>query len=525
MADGRGLCGLPQKQLARCGRALFGLLALATLTLAGCRQSKPPANTVVMLIESSPSNLDPRIGTDSQSARIDMLLFDTLVKHDSHFGFKPYLAKSWQTPNPDTYIFHLRSGVTFSNGQPLTSRDVKWTIESMLNGTITTVKSASYEEIASIDTPDPLTVIFHLKHPDNAFLENLSDGAIGIVPYGSGKNFGQHPIGSGPFEFVSQSYDRDVVIRRNPHYWGPEPHIRQVRFDVVPDATTRALELEKGSADVESNALPEDTIRALKQDKNLRVVSEPGTEIYYLVFNLRDPVLRHRKVRQAIAYAINRPLIIQSLFGGDARLASSLLPPEHWAWTATPPYNYDPAKADQLLDDAGYPRGKDGIRFGFTMQTSTDETTRLMAMAVQAELAQVGIQMQLQSYEFATFYSDLVRGAFQVAPSRWIGGNEQPDIFRYSFASSSYPPYGANRGFFHNTTVDRLIAEASSNPDQAVQKKDYAQVQQIVARELPTFDMFYLDNVLVHSRRLTNVKLVPSPSGNFDFLRTARLRP
>ncbi len=503
---------------------LLVLLAGLSLAMSGCAGAKPPANTVVMLIGSSPANLDPRIGTDAQSEHIDMLLFDSLVKHDAHFGFKPYLATSWDTPNPVTYIFHLRAGVKFSNGQPLTSRDVKWTIESMLNGTIITVKTGAYEDIASIDTPSPLTVIFHLKHPDNAFLENMSDGAIGIVPYGSGKDFGEHPIGSGPFEFVSQSYDRDVIIQRRPHYWGTEPKIERVRFDVVPDATTRALELEKGSADVEINSLPEDTVHALRQDRNLEVMTEPGTELYYLIFNLRDPILRHEKVRQAIAYAINRPLIIQSLFRGDARLASSLLPPEHWAWTGAQRYNYNPAKANQLLNEAGFPRGKDGIRFRLAMKTSTNETTRLMAMAVQAELAHVGIKMELRSFEFATFYSDLTHGAFQMAPSRWIGGNEQPDIFRYSFASSSYPPYGANRGYYDNPEVDQLIADGGANSSQAAQKRDFEKIQQIVARQLPTFDLFYIDNVVVHSKRLTHIRLVPSPSGNFDFLCTAELR-
>lgn len=514
--------GTPRRFFRWNSVVLFAVAAASLLALSGCGGSKPPANTAVMLIESSPSNLDPRIGTDAQSEHIDELLFDSLVRRNKHFGFSPAVATSWQMPNPLTYIFHLRAGVKFTNGKPLTSRDVKWTIESMLNGSLITVKSSAYEDISSIGTPNPLTVVIHLKKPDNALLTNLSDGALGIVPYGSGKNFGEHPIGSGPFEFVSQEYDRDVLIRRNPDYWGGEPHIQQVRFDVVPDATTRALEMEKGSADVLVNALPADTVHALRQDHNLVVQTGPGTELNYLIFNLRNPILRHVKVRQAIAYAINRPLIIQALFRGNARLASSLLPPEHWAWTPTPPYHYDPAKADQLLDEAGYPRGKNGIRFQLSIKTSTDETTRLMAMAIQAELAKVGIKLTLRSFEFATFYSDLTHGAFEIAPSRWIGGNEQPDIFRYSFASSSVPPYGANRGYFLNPIVDQLIAEASTSPSRAVQKRDYDRIQQIVARDLPTFDLFYLDTVVVHSRRLTDVTL--SSSGNFDFLETARLR-
>ena len=253
-------------------------------------------------------------------------------------------------------------------------------------------------------------------------------------------------------------------------------------------------------------------------------MSEPGTEIYYLIFNLRDPILQHEKVRQAITYAINRPLIIRTLFRGDARLASSLLPPEHWAWIPGKVYDYDPAKANQLLDEAGFRRGKNGIRFHLAMKTSTNETTRLLAMAIQAELAQVGIKLELRSFEFATFYSDLTHGSFQMAPSRWIGGNEQPDIFRYSFATSSFPPYGANRGFYHNPEVDKLIADGATNPDLAAQKQDYQKIQEIVSRQLPTFDLFYINNVVVHSKRLTHVVLVPSPSGNFDFLWTAELR-
>ncbi len=506
--------------------ALVALLAMAAVLapLGGCGGHHRDSNTVVMLIGSSPSNLDPRIGTDAVSEHIDMLLFDSLVKHNSHFGFKPNLAKSWQMPNPDTYIFHLRAGLHFDNGKPLTSRDVKWTIESMLNGTVTTVKSASYDEIASIDTPNPLTVIFHLKHPDNAFLENLSDGAIGIVPYGSGKDFGKHPVGSGPFELVSQQYDRDVIIRRAPRYWGAEPKIERVRFHVVPDATTRALEMEKGAADVEINSLPQDMVHALSQDKNLVVDSGPGTNIYYIVFNTRNPVLRHVKVRQAIAAAVNRPLMIRTLFRGHARLAESLLPPAHWAWTATPPHVYDPKLADKLLNEAGFPRGKNGIRFHVSLQTSTNQTTRQMAMVIQDELAQVGIALDLRSFEFATFYSDLTHGAFDMAISRWIGGNEQPDIFRYSYASKSYPPNGANRGFYHNPLVDRLIAQASVNPSRAVQRRDYVRIQKIVARQLPTFDLWYLDTVIVHNRRLTHVKITPYPAGNFYFLESAELR-
>jgi peptide/nickel transport system substrate-binding protein len=475
-----------------------------------------------MLIESSPANLDPRIGTDAQAEHIDSLMFDALVRRDEHFGLQPFLATTWDNPDPHTWIFHLRTDARFHDGRPLTSRDVKFTIDSILNGTVISVKAGSFTSTDHIDAPDPATVIFHLKKPDPALPFNLCDGAIGIVPYGSGRDFARHPIGSGPFTFVSQQLDRDVVIARAPTYWGQLPNIPRIRFIVVPDATTRALELEKASADIESNALPADEVNALTRDPHLAIEDGPGTVLNYIVFNMRDSILRDVRVRTAIALAINRPLLIQALYRGEARLAESMLPPQHWAWTETPPHNYDPAAANALLDQAGYRRDARGTRFHLGMKTSNDETVRLIAVAIQEQLAQVGIALDLRSYEFATFYADLTRGAFQLAPSRWIGGNENPDIFRYAYSTAAFPPHGGNRGFYSNSDMDRLIADATAAPTREQQIADYVRIQQLAARDLPSINLWYLDSVIVHNRRLGNIH--PNPSGTFDFLRTATLQ-
>jgi peptide/nickel transport system substrate-binding protein len=201
-------------------RAAF-LLLFALAALSACRSAHRDPNTVVFLIESSPANLDPRIGTDAQSQRIDGLLFDGLVARDAHFQFTPALASRWDQPNPLTLVFHLRNDVRFSDGRPLTARDVVWTLESMRSpnapGGVITPKGASYAAVDSVESPDASTVILHLKHPDNFLLTNLSTGAMGIVPAGSGRDFGQHPIGTGPFRFVSQQIDQDVTIERNPN--------------------------------------------------------------------------------------------------------------------------------------------------------------------------------------------------------------------------------------------------------------------------------------------------------------------
>ncbi|MGD0831596.1 MAG: ABC transporter substrate-binding protein [Terracidiphilus sp.] len=502
-------------------RRFFALALL--LVLAGCRTTPRDPSTLVFLIESSPANLDPRIGTDGQSEHIDELLFDGLVDRDASFHFTPALAENWQQPDPLTLVFHLRPGVLFHNGRPLTARDVAWTIDSIRSGQLISPKAAAYTSVGSVAAPDPLTVAFHLKHADNFLLTNLSTGAFGVVPEGSDAAFWRHPIGTGPFRFVSQQIDQEVVIERNPTSWSGAPTIERVRFRVVPDAITESLELEKGSADVEVNSLPMDSIPVLATRPDLLVEDAPGTQIQYLGFNLRDPLLADPRLRQAIACAIDRNLIIQTLLHGHAQLAQSLLPTTHWAYAADGPrYYYDPARAERLLDATGHAPGPDGIRFHLTMKTSTDADTRLLAAVLQQQLAKVGIALDLRSYEFATFYSDLNRGAFQLYSLRWIGGNEQPDIFGV-YATENFSPKGNNRSHYSNPQLDALLSDARQSTGTTARQADYAEAQQILARDLPAINLWYRDTVIVHNRRLTHV--FPTPSGSFTFLRTAVLAP
>jgi peptide/nickel transport system substrate-binding protein len=501
---------------------LWGCLFALVLALGGCRGTQRDLRTVVFLIESSPTNLDPRIGTDAQSQHIDELLFDGLVARDENFHFVPALATSWEQPNPLTMVFHLRAGVRFHNGKPLTASDVVWTIHSMRDGVVVSPRAAAYASIASVEARDALTAIFHLKHADNFLLTNLSTGAMGIVPEGAGRAFWKHPVGTGPFRFVSQQIDQDVIVERNLASWQGVPSLERVRFSVVPDAITESLELEKGSADVAINSLPMDALPQLARRTNLAVEDVPGTQIQYLAFNTRDRLLADARVRQAISCAIDRGLIVRTLRQGRGHVASSLLPVTHWAWSDTGPhFDYDPAQAERLLDAAGYRRGATGVRLHLTMKTSTDEETRLLAAVLQQQLARVGIALDLRSYEFATFYADVTRGAFQLYSLRWIGGNEQPDIFTFAYASTSFPPKGANRGHYRNPQLDALLADAAESPDQERRRQDYVEAQKILARDLPAVNLWYRDTIVVHNRRLTQV--TPTPSGSYRFLATARL--
>jgi peptide/nickel transport system substrate-binding protein len=552
--------------------------------MVGCHGAGREAGTVVVVLESSPNNLDPRQGTDAQSERVGGLIFDALVKKDENYNLRPWLATSWEQPDALTWVFHLRDGVRFQDGRPLEAEDVVWTIESLIEPKLAgliSAKSGAFAAVERAEARDRLTVVVRMKRPDAGLLFNMSDGLFGVVPRGAGSDFGLHPVGSGPFRFVSQVQEKEVVLERFEGCWSeglsgnptlsqstrkdgapgsllpthPTPpaklagtpdrdeaamngapgeqqtgtRIRRVRFEVVPDTITSALELEKGSADAASNVLTPDMVYALRDAPGLETTSGPGSNVWYLNFNVADPALRDKRVRQAVAEAMDREAIVAALWRGHARLADTLLPEGQWAAATDAElahYPHDPARAAALLEAAGYP-ARNGVRLRLTLKISQDETTRLLAAVLQQQLRSVGIELNIRSAEFGTFYADVTHGAFQMYILKWVGSNEDGDIYRYMYSSESFPPKGANRGHYVNARVDALLAKAAaeSGPEAEVwvgRMEDYAQVQQILSEELPTIPLWFPDNVVVHTRRLQGV--VSRGDGNFDFLREAWLQ-
>lgn len=482
---------------------------------------------MTFLIETMPANLDPRVGTDAQSQRLHSLLFSGLLERDAQMNLHGDLAERWESPDALTYVFHLRRGVRFHDGRALTSADVKFSFDSILNGAIKTPKRGAFRMVASVEAPDATTVIFHLREPYASFLWNLARPAVGIVPANAGGDFAQHPVGSGPFRFVSAQQDEEVVLERNPEYFQAPPKIERVRFRIVPEAVVRALELRKGSADLELNALAPDMVPVLARQPELEVTEQPGTIYSYVAFNLDDPALARREVRQALACATDREAIVRYLLRGQARVAHGILPPNSWAYEPNVPrYDYNPARAEQLLDAAGFPRPTDpaarGVRLKLALKTSTEELPRLLGAVLQEQWRRVGVELELRPLELATLRDDIGRGNFELYTLRWVGANQDPDIFEFVFHSRKMPPDGANRGHYRNPRLDALVDQARLVTDQTKRKKIYGEVQRIVAEDLPYLDLCFYDNVLVHRRRVTQVQL--TPAGDYDFLGSLVLR-
>jgi len=320
---------------------------------------------MVIALSDNLKTIDP-IGSpsvDAASERVRVLMFNSLAKKDDKFDYVPELASNIQRSEDGlTFTFTLRDGVNFHDGRPFTSADAKYTLDTVLTNTF--AKSASFFEgaganrkayIKAVEAPDPRTLVIRLNKPWTGLLSNLV--AIPIIPKGSYESQKTHPLGTGPFKFVNYDGTQQVVdLQGNPNYWDGPTKISSLRVRVISDANAMQAELQSGRVDVAPlpTSLSPDSIKALGSDPNLTVQQFEGSNLNLLTFNTQEPPLDNVKVRQAIAYAIDRESMISALLQGQGKIAHSILPESSWAYTPGQTYHYDPATANKLLDEAGF---------------------------------------------------------------------------------------------------------------------------------------------------------------------------
>ena len=500
-------------------RALALVALLAALVLPACNGTDGSARAkrqdLVVCLAKSPLTLDPRYNTDAASYRITQVLFNGLVKKGPNMTMVPDLAERWELTDDLTWVFHLRQGVKFHNGREMKAADVAYTFQSILDPESKSPKRQSFIRVDNIEVKDDYTVIFHTDQPFAPLLVNLT---LGIVPaqeaQEAGEDFAMHPVGTGPFKFISQEADQKVDLAAFDDYFMGRPGVRALTFRIIQDDTTRYLELIKGNLDFVQNAITSDMVPVVENKKEFQVIKTPGTNYEYLAFNLKDPILKDREVRAAMAHALNIPEMITALLRGLAVPATGLLPPEHWAYEPdVPKYPFDPAQANRLLDEAGYPRGEDGFRFTLTYKTSLSDQARLKAEIIQQALKQVGIKLDIRGYDWGTLFSDIKTGNFQIYSLQWVGISE-PDIYYYCFDSESVPPDGANRGYYLNPNLDALIEAGRRTMDMGQRKLIYSEIQKIVAQDLPYISLWYPTNVVIMKKGLSG--FTPYPDGDLS---------
>jgi len=314
--------------------------------------------------------------------------------------------------------------------------------------------------------------------------------------------------------------DQDLALNAFADYFEGAPKSSRIQVRISPESTTRESELRKGSVDLAINAdLDPVSNQSLKDAPGIKVEMADGTNITHLGVNLTDPILKDRKVRQAIAYGIDREAIIRDVYYGQAKPAISVLPTSQWAYeAASKRYDHDPQMAARLLDESGHKAGPDGTRLRLSLKTSTLSIARRTGEIMQEQLRKVGIHLDLQPLERQKLTQDMIEGNFQLYMNQLVGGNQSTDIFSYAYSTKSIPPNGQNRSRYSNPVVDRLIDEsllATRERQQAI----FSEIQKTLAEDLPQIYLWYPSSVVIRRDNIIDLNL--DPSGDWRALRFA----
>jgi peptide/nickel transport system substrate-binding protein len=483
------------------------IILFCGLLVTAC--GEPEVDSIRFGLATAPTNLDPRFATDATSERINRLLYERLVDFDEHARPVPSLAV-WDKPSEHHYRFRLAdAGRLFHDGTRLSAEDVAATYRSVLDSDTASPHRGTLEMIERIEVVDADTLDFFLNRADVLFPGYLSIGILPAAGIETGAAFHHRPVGSGPFRLRSWPESGRLELVRISD--------RQVFvFEQVHDPTMRVLKLMRGEVDILQNDLPPELLHYLAGQDDIDVQKHTGSNFSYLGFQLQDKDTGKWEVRRAIALAIDRQAIIRYVFRGAARPASALLVPEHWAGNpelAGIDTDLDTARA--LLADAGYGAGNP-LRISY--KTSSDPFRVRIATILQQQLARAGIEVDVQSYDWGTFYGDIKAGRFEVYSLAWVGV-KSPDIFRYAFHSQSLPPSGANRGRLDDARVDRMIEQAMTTTDTEQQAAIYAGLQARLLEQLVYVPLWYEDQYFAARDDITGYRL--ATDGNYDALLSA----
>ena len=504
---------------------LAGLILGLMIAPTACRRRN--SKTFVIALGDNIRTIDP-IGSpsvDAASERVRTLIFNSLVKKDEKFDYVGELASDIKRSDDGlTHTFTLRDGVKFHDGRVMTSADVKYTLELLFSSNF--AKSASFFEgsgdqkrgyIRSVEAPDQRTVVVTLTKPWVGLLSNLVP--IPIIPKDSYESQKTHPLGTGPFKFVSYDETQQVCdLAAFPDYWDGPAKLQNVRVRVISDMNALQAELQAGRVDIAPmpTSLAPDAIKRLEQDPNLQVRAFAGSNLILLTLNTSSPPLDNVKVRQAIAYAIDRPTMIQKLLLGYGKIAHSIIPEESWSYSPGTIYNYDPATAKKLLAEANF-RGDKPIVYKLS---GSSIAGRQYAGVIQNQLKEVGIPVEIQTSEINTLFDELRRGNFQIAYGQWVGGNQDPIFYKDLFATSEIPTQtrsARNRSRYSNPELDALIDQAVNTYDRQKARELYLKIQEIVSRDVPVLPLWYQSNIVIARKNVQDIQV--NASGDWYFVK------
>lgn len=477
------------------------VLGLSSSVVAQVRADR---NELILGHKDDAQSLDPRKGRIIPDRRLTTLIYSSLVRATAQ-GIVPDLAERWEIPSPTVYVFHLRRGVRFHDGSELTAEDVKYTYDTIIDPAFGSPDQATFRVVRSITAVDKYQVRFELREPSAPFLSGLIRG---IVPKAYAQanpaNVNLRPIGSGPFKFVEWVPNTRIVLEANKDYYGGAPKIDRLTLLPIPDTTVRVLQLETGEIDVVFSFAPSTQILKAIAGRKYNVYELKGSTANFVQLNVNRKPLDDKRVRQAIAYAIDRKQIARFIYlNMSVSGASPILPSSSFYEDNVEKFDYNPDRARQLLREAGLADG-----FTIELESVADLERQQYSELIQRQLARVGIKVNLKPREAVTIIRDWVTANYDMI-TFGLGNEPDPDTILYRrFHSSMIPPAGVNANY-KNPRVDQLLDEARRTTDPNRRKQLYSQAQKIIVEDVPIIILTYGPEHIIAHRRLRDATYDP----------------
>jgi peptide/nickel transport system substrate-binding protein/oligopeptide transport system substrate-binding protein len=481
----------------------ISLVALVVFIACTGGESSPARRTLIDSRDTyDPRSLDPALSTDVPTGRAVAYVFDGLVRFTPDAQIVPGLAREWTVSNDGlTYTFHLRSGVKFHDGRPFVARQV---ISSFMRALDPATKGGrgwplypiagakdyadgKAKQVAGLSAPNDSTVIIRLTEPFAIFPKLLAMPVASIVPDSVPSNFGEHPVGTGPWKFVEWKHDDYLLFAKNSTYWGTAPKADSLRARIIPEPSTAVAEFESGNVDV--LYVPEAETRNWEDtdDKKAMLESAPALRMLYVAINTTRGPLADPRVRQAMNYAVDSRAILNSIMSGRGNIATGVIPPSLAGGDSTRKgYTRDVAKAKQLLAAAGKSGGID-----VELWSSQTAPFPRIAQAIQANLAEAGIRVKLVQRDASSMREAARAGQTDMALKDWFADYPDGEDFLYPLLHSTNKGVGGNVSFYNNPKFDQLVSAARRELDDAKRVEMYKQADQMAYDDAPMIYLFF----------------------------------
>jgi len=495
----------------------IALVLVLSFALAGCGSTasnggsanggKAPAQEITYATTSKVVGLSPILTNDSVSSAVTEQIYETLFYRDSKTGeIKGLLAEKSENPDPNTWVITLKKGIKFQDGTDFNAEAVKYTFDKIKDPKTAAPRASLLEPIKSIEVKDDYTVVLKTEKPYGPMLAALTHSNAAIVSPTADKkqDLMTQPVGTGPFKFEKKENGEDIVLTANKDYWQGAPKLQKITFKVVPDVNTAVSMLQTGKVNFIDN-LSSDLLPRIEKLKNVTIDKKPGTQVYYLDFNMKRTPMNNLDFRKAVAYALDTGAYVDKLKGLGVK-SNSYIGPELFGYDKSADskgITYDPKKAKELVKANGFDKKQ------INLLVPNRDAYMKMGEVFQAQLAEAGFKVKIETLEWGTYLDTIRKGDFDITISGWSNvtadGSELlfPNLYSANAGST-------NLGSYNNPELDKLILESRSTVDQEQRKDFLKQATDLIQTDLPVIPIYHGVASIARDKSVEGIDLEPT---------------